>query len=100
MGVFDGSKRGGERLNFNKMIVRMCKFILIVYPLAFIILSYTMYNLVNVTGYSAEIILNISGHGEQRITHLMDVWMFPLIAIKPWLLAVLFSYGARRGKDE
>ena len=80
-------------MNIDKLIVRMCKYMLVVYPLMFIILSYTMYNLVNASGYSAEIILNISGHGEQSITHLMDVWMFPLIVIKPWLLAVLFSYG-------
>ena len=83
-------------MNYNKLITMMCKFMLVAYPLAFIILSYTMYNMVNVSGYSAEIILNISGHGEQRITHLMDVWVFPLIVIKPWLLAVLFSHGVWR----
>lgn len=80
-------------MNFNKLIIWMCKFMLVVYPLMFIILSYTMYNLVNASGYSAEIILNISGHGEQSITYLMDVWVLPLIVIKPWLLAVLFSYS-------
>ena len=78
----------------------MCKSMLVVYPLAFIILSYAMYNQVNDSGYSAEIMLNISGHGEQRITHLMDAWVFPLIVIKPWLMAVLFSHGVWRNDDE
>ena len=81
------------KINTDRIFVFMCKSVLVLYPLLFITISYILYDMVNGSGYTAELILSISGPGEQRTKPIMDVWVFPLLVINPWFMAIIFSYG-------